>query len=175
MTKPVSVTVYISLGSNLEQPEQHVLTAVEEIADIPCTQLTGVSKIYRSAPVGPGDQEDYINAVAEVGTTLEPLALLDALQAIELKHGRERKVRWGARTLDLDLLLYGETTIDSERLTVPHREMHWRNFVLFPLADINPDLILPTGQKLQKLLLEVGNEGLSIGTTDDRFCTGKAI
>ncbi|CAM3466566.1 2-amino-4-hydroxy-6-hydroxymethyldihydropteridine diphosphokinase [Parendozoicomonas haliclonae] len=161
MPQSVSVTAYISLGSNLEQPVQQVLRAVEEIAAIPNTTLTGASRLYRSAPVGPGDQDDYINGVVQVRTTLEPLALLDAFQAIELLHGRERIVRWGARTLDLDLLLYGDEKIENERLIVPHKEMHWRNFVLYPLADIAPQITLPTGQSLQKLLQTVGDEGLS--------------
>ena len=156
----MTIVAYISLGSNLEQPEHQVLSAVEEIAAIPNTILTEISRLYRSAPVGPGEQGDYINAVVEVETTLSPLALLDALQAIEAKHGRKRIVRWGARTLDLDILLYGSECIDSERLTVPHKEMHWRNFVLMPLADINPLLSLPNGESLQELLQDAGQDGL---------------
>ena len=156
----MTIVAYISLGSNLEQPEHQVLSAVEEIATIPNTILTEISRLYRSAPVGPGEQDDYINAVVEVETTLSPLALLDALQAIEVKHGRKRIVRWGARTLDLDILLYGSECIDSERLTVPHKEMHWRNFVLMPLADINPLLSLPNGESLQELLQDAGQDGL---------------
>lgn len=155
----MTIVAYISLGSNLEQPEHQVLSAVEEIATIPNTILTEISRLYRSAPVGPGEQDDYINAVVEVETTLSPLALLDALQAIEVKHGRKRIVRWGARTLDLDILLYGSESIDSERLTVPHKEMHWRNFVLMPLADINPLLSLPNGESLQELLQDAGQDG----------------
>ena len=156
----MTIVAYISLGSNLEQPEHQVLSAVEEIAAIPNTILTEISRLYRSAPVGPGEQDDYINAVVEVETTLSPLALLDALQAIEAKHGRKRIVHWGARTLDLDILLYGSECIDSERLTVPHKEMHWRNFVLMPLADINPLLSLPNGESLQELLQDAGQDGL---------------
>ncbi len=157
----MSVVAYISLGSNLDQPEHQVLSAVEEIAAIPHLTLTDASRLYRSAPVGPGDQDDYINAVVEVETTLAPLDLLDALQAIETKHHRKRIERWGARTLDLDILLYGQETIESERLVVPHKEMHWRNFVLMPLADINPLLALPLEKNLQTLLQEVGEDGLT--------------
>ena len=155
------VSAYISLGSNLEAPVQQVLSAVEQIADIPDTELVATSRLYRSAPVGPGDQEDYINAVVAVRTKLQPLQLLDATQAIENAHGRKRVVRWGSRTLDLDILLYGDKIINSERLIIPHKEMHWRNFVLLPLADITPELTLPTGQNLQKLLQTIGEEGLS--------------
>ncbi len=157
----MSVVAYISLGSNLDQPEHQVLSAVKEIAAIPQLTLTDASRLYRSAPVGPGDQDDYINAVVEVETTLAPLDLLDALQAIEHKHHRQRIERWGARTLDLDILLYGQEVIHSERLTVPHKEMHWRNFVLMPLADINPLLALPLEQNLQTLLQEAGEDGLT--------------
>ena len=155
------VTAYISLGSNLDAPLQQVLCAVEEIAEIENTELIATSRLYRSDPVGPGDQEDYINAAVGVRTTLAPLQLLNAIQAIENAHGRKRIVRWGSRTLDLDLLLYGEETINNERLIVPHKEMHWRNFVLRPLADMAPELVLPTGQNLQKLLQTIGDEGLS--------------
>ncbi len=153
-------TAYISLGSNLEEPEHQVLQAVEQISEIPESTLVGASRLYRSAPVGPEGQPDYINAVVALETHLAPLALLDALQAIEQHHGRVRHIRWGARTLDLDILLYGQEVIQSERLIIPHREMHWRNFVLQPLGDITPELVLPTGQKLQNLLQTVGSEGL---------------
>lgn len=156
-----AVTAYISLGSNLEAPEQQVLSAVEQIAEIPDTELIATSRLYRSYPVGPGDQDDYINAVVAVKTALQPLPLLDATQAIENAHGRKRIIRWGSRTLDLDILLYGDEIIHSERLVVPHKEMHWRNFVLLPLADITPELVLPSGQNLQKLLQTIGEEGLS--------------
>ena len=157
----MSVTAYIGLGSNLENPKQQVLTAVEEMADIPESTVVQVSCLYQSDPVGPGEQEDYINAAVAIETELSALALLDQLQAIEQAHNRKRIIRWGSRTLDLDILLYGEDIIESERLTVPHKEMHWRNFVLKPLADIKPNLVLPTGQTLQKLLQKSGEEGLS--------------
>ena len=161
MTTVASVIAYVSLGSNLCEPVNQVLEAVEEIADIENTRLTAASRLYRSAPVGPGDQNDYINAVVEVRTSLSPTQLLDALQSIEQAHQRVRKIRWGARTLDLDILLYGDEIIENERLIVPHKEMHWRNFVLKPLMDIQPNLTLPTGQSPAKLLKTVGEEGLS--------------
>ncbi|WP_281648105.1 2-amino-4-hydroxy-6-hydroxymethyldihydropteridine diphosphokinase [Parendozoicomonas sp. Alg238-R29] len=155
------VTAYIGLGSNLEAPDQQVLFAIEQIAEIDQTELIAASRLYRSDPVGPGDQPDYINAVVAVKTSLRPLLLLDAMQVIEQDHGRVRHIRWGARTLDLDMLLYGEDIIENERLIVPHKEMHWRNFVLRPLADIAPELVLPTGQSLKKLLQTSGEKGLS--------------
>lgn len=137
------VDAYIGLGSNLENPRDQVTRALEELAAIPHTTLDAASSLYRSAPVGPQGQPDYINAVARLKTRLSPLQLLDALQAIEEAHGRLRRERWGARTLDLDLLLYGEQTIQDQRLTVPHPEMHRRAFVLAPLVEIAADLLVP--------------------------------
>lgn len=111
--------------------------------------------------MGPQDQPDYVNAVAKVSTTLAPLALLDALQQIEQQQGRQRKAeRWGPRSLDLDILLYGHHTIVSERLTVPHYGLTQREFVLYPLAEIAPQLVLPCGTPLQTLLSRIPLNGL---------------
>ena len=110
----------------------------------------------------PGDQPDYCNAVVEIDTTLQPTELLDAMQAIEKNHGRVRSVRWGPRTLDLDILLYGNETIESERLTVPHYQMHVRNFVLCPLHDIAPSLSMPDGRTVEALLQTTGKDGLKV-------------
>ena len=142
---------YIGLGSNLDDPLAQVMRAIDELSALPQTQLVQCSAIYSSKPVGP-EQPDFINAVALLDTHLAPLALLDALQAIEQQHGRQRLVHWGARTLDLDLLLYGEQVINQPRLNVPHPGLQERAFVLVPLADIAPQLILPGGQPLATLL-----------------------
>ena len=147
-----AVTAYIGLGSNLENPRDQVTRALEELAAIPETTLIDASSLYRSAPIGPEGQPDYINAVARLKTRLSPLQLLDALQTIEDAHGRVREERWGARTLDLDLLLYGEQHIQHERLTVPHPEMHRRAFVLVPLAEIAPELEIPAKGGVMSLL-----------------------
>ncbi|KUJ82502.1 2-amino-4-hydroxy-6-hydroxymethyldihydropteridine pyrophosphokinase [Microbulbifer sp. ZGT114] len=144
--------VYIGLGSNLDNPEQQLSNALEAMAALPQTRVLRCSSFYLSAPVGPGDQPDYINAVAELETALEAEALLDHLQAIEARHGRERSVRWGARTLDLDILLFGRETINSQRLQVPHPRIGERNFVLLPLAELEPRLTLPEGESIQELL-----------------------
>ncbi|SDZ97220.1 2-amino-4-hydroxy-6-hydroxymethyldihydropteridine diphosphokinase [Microbulbifer marinus] len=144
--------VYIGLGSNLAEPEKQLRSALEAMDTIPATRLLRSSSFYRSAPVGPGEQPDYINAVAELETELAPLALLDRLQAIEAAHGRERSIRWGARTLDLDILLFGREQIDVPRLQVPHPRMAERNFVLLPLAELEPELQLPSGESIQALL-----------------------
>ena len=142
---------YIALGSNLHTPREQLKRALNALAQLPQTQLMAVSSFYRSKPLGPQDQPDYLNAVVEISTALSPLALLDELQRIENEQGRVRFRRWGERTLDLDILLYGDEIIQTERLTVPHYDMHNREFVIVPLAEIAPNLILPNGQKLAEL------------------------
>lgn len=150
---------YIGLGSNLEDPLAQVMCAFEELSALPQTHLTQRSGIYSSKPVGP-EQPDFINAVALLETQLAPLDLLDALQTIEQAHQRVRLQHWGPRTLDLDLLLYGDQSIATERLTVPHPYLTQRSFVLYPLADITPDLHLPDGSRLRDLLHQCPPEGL---------------
>lgn len=134
------IECYIGLGSNLDNPIKHVETAITELRQIERVSDVIVSSLYRSAPVGPAGQDDYINAVAKLTTSLAAEALLDSLQAIENAHNRVRIERWGARTLDLDILLYGDQSINTQRLTVPHLSMRDRNFVLVPLAEIAEDL-----------------------------------
>lgn len=140
------IRAYIGLGSNLADPAGQIRDAFRALASLPQSRLAGQSPLYRSAPVGPQDQPDFINAVAALDTALSPLALLDALQGLEQAAGRERRRHWGERTLDLDLLLYGDQHIASPRLTVPHPHLHERAFVLVPLAALAPDLHLPDGQ-----------------------------
>lgn len=157
----MSERVYIGLGSNLSEPLRQLQSAIEGIREIPATQVAAVSPFYISDPLGPADQPRYVNAVAALDTELAPLALLDALQAIELEQGRVRKdERWGPRTLDLDILLFGERQLDEPRLTVPHYHMHARAFVLYPLADLTPDLRLPDGRSLSELLADCPFQGL---------------
>lgn len=145
--------VYIGLGSNLATPLQQLRSALAALAALPQTHLIAQSAFYASDPLGPADQPRYVNAVAALDTTLSPLDLLDALQAIELEQGRTRKAeRWGPRTLDLDILLFGDLQLDEPRLIVPHYHMHARAFVLYPLAEIAPDLQLPDGRALSELL-----------------------
>ncbi len=146
------IRAYIALGSNLEDPRQQVTDALQELRAIPNTEMLAHSRLYRSDPVGPPGQPDYINAVACLETTLEAEQLLDALQAIEQAHDRVRKQHWGPRTLDLDILLFGDQLISTERLTVPHAFMSERSFVLYPLAEIAPELQLPEGTDLKQLL-----------------------
>ena len=128
---------YIALGSNLQNPQQQLHSAISAIAQLAQSSIGPISSFYRSTAVGPGKQPDYLNAVLRLDTKLEPLELLDELQNIENSQGRERQERWGPRTLDLDLLLYGDVTLISPRLTIPHPRMHQRNFVLYPLQEIS--------------------------------------
>lgn len=139
-------TVYIALGSNLENPLEQLKQAVEKLKKF--ANEFEISLFYGSKPVGPQDQPDYVNAVAKFSTDLSPTALLDKLQSIENEQGRVRVRRWGERTLDLDIILYGNQQIQTERLNVPHIEMKNREFVIVPMFDLTPDLVLPTGEKL---------------------------
>ena len=152
---------FVALGGNLDNPGNHVRRAFAELGALPHTTLKRRSSLYRSAPVGPAGQPEYINAVAELETELEPDALLDGLQSIEVAHGRRRSgERWGPRTLDLDLLLYDDLRIKTERLTVPHAEMTGRNFVLGPLAEIAPDVRIPGSGAVGSLFERLGTQGL---------------
>jgi 2-amino-4-hydroxy-6-hydroxymethyldihydropteridine diphosphokinase len=144
--------VFIGLGSNLSEPQKQLRSALAAMEEIPDCRLLRCSSFYHSAPIGPGEQPDYVNAVVELECALTPIELLDQLQTIEQAHGRERSVRWGARTLDLDVLLFGEQQLDEARLQVPHPRMAERNFVLQPLAELDPQLQLPSGELLQQLL-----------------------
>ncbi|OOF51806.1 2-amino-4-hydroxy-6-hydroxymethyldihydropteridine diphosphokinase [Rodentibacter genomosp. 1] len=156
------ITAYIALGSNLNTPVEQLNSALNGIENLPKTQLLAVSSFYQSKPLGPQDQPDYVNAVAKITTALPPLSLLDELQRIENEQGRVRLRRWGERTLDLDILLYGNEIIQNERLTVPHYDMHNREFVVVPLVEIAPDLIFPDGKKLTELALNFIHHSMKI-------------
>lgn len=145
------VTAYVGLGSNLADPLSQLASAVVELTRIKATTLVSQSPFYRSRPVGPQDQPDFINGAVCLLTELSAHALLDELQAIEQRHQRRRDQHWGPRTLDLDLLLFGDHTIADARLTVPHRELPNRDFVLQPLLDLEPALVLPDGRPLAEL------------------------
>jgi len=143
---------YVGLGANLGEPRRQLQAALDELNRLPQTRLTAASGFYRSAPLGHADQPDFLNAVAELDTGLPPEALLDCLQAIETAHGRERSFAGAPRTLDLDLLLYGDAALATPRLTVPHPRMHERAFVLRPLAEIAPQAIIPARGTARDLL-----------------------
>lgn len=149
---PSRMTCYIALGSNLDDPIAHVLKAIEDLKKNPNLAIHTVSSLYKNKAIGKANQPDYINAVAKITTELSPKDLLNALQKIETAHGRKRHVRWEARTLDLDLLLYENKCIQTKSLTIPHPEIYNRRFVLIPLAEIDPQLIFPDGKYIQEAL-----------------------
>ena len=144
---------YIAIGSNLASPLEQVNAAVKALGEIPQSKIVAVSSFYRTPPLGPQDQPDYLNAAVILETELGPEELLDNTQRIELQQGRVRKAeRWGPRTLDLDIMLFGHETINTERLTVPHYDMKNRGFMLWPLFEVAPDLIFPDGIPLRTIL-----------------------
>lgn len=152
---------FVGLGSNLARPEHQLQAALQAMAELPDTMVVSCSGFYASKPMGPQDQPDFVNAVAKLETALSPLDLLHNLQAIELANGRVRKEQqWGPRTLDLDILLMDDLRLNTEELTIPHYGMKNREFVLYPLAEIQPDLILPCGTSLESVLQMCPENGL---------------
>ncbi len=145
-------SVFIGLGSNLEQPLLQVKTALVALSQLSETRLIKNSGYYLSRPMGPQEQPDYINAVVLIETMLQPLMLLDCLQVIERKQGRIRTQRWGARTIDLDILLYGSEVINHPHLTVPHTGICQRDFVYLPLLRIDQNINIPGSGKLKSLI-----------------------
>lgn len=155
-------TVYIGLGANLCDPIEQLQRAVIALEKIVDTQLECVSKFYGSKPMGPQDQPDYVNAVAKLTTSLAPEQLLNELQHIELQQGRARKnERWGPRTLDLDILLFANQVINTERLTVPHYGLCDREFVVYPLLELDEHLSLPDGRTLLEISKHIPLNGLT--------------
>ena len=144
---------YIAIGSNLASPLEQVNAALKALGDIPESYILTVSLFYRTSSLGPQDQPDYLNAAVALETSLAPEELLNHTQHIELQQGRVRKAeRWGPRTLDLDIMLFGNEVINTERLTVPHYDMKNRGFMLWPLFEIAPELVFPDGEMLREVL-----------------------
>lgn len=153
---------YIGLGANLADPAGQVREAIARIGRLPQTALIAQSSLYRSAPLGPAGQADYCNAACAVDTALSAEALLAALHAIERDMGRERPpVRWAPRLIDLDLLLYGDVACAGPGLTLPHPEMHRRNFVMAPLAEIAPEASVPGIGAARAIAARLGASGLA--------------
>lgn len=152
--------VFIGLGSNLENPLEQIKTAIKDMKAMIDTELVACSSLYKSPPMGPQDQPDYINAAIELETTLTPHSLLDELQKIEQQHGRVRKRHWGERTLDLDVLVYGEQVLKDDRLTVPHPGIAERAFVVYPLAELDSSLVIPGLGNVAQLVEACPRDGL---------------
>ncbi len=155
------VDAWIGLGSNLNDPVEQIQRALAELADTARCRLHAASSLYVNPPMGPADQPDYVNAVAWLKTSLPALELLDALQDIERRHSRRRGRHWGPRTLDLDLLLYAQAVIDSARLTVPHPGIATRNFVLYPLAELDSELRIPGMGRVAELCAACSAAGMN--------------
>ena len=154
---------FVALGSNLDDTRSQVVRGFDALAKLPNTKLNSRSRLYRSAPWGITEQPEFINAVAELETGLEPREVLDALLAIERAAGRARNgARWGPRVLDLDLLLYGDRRSDEPGLTLPHPHLHERAFVLLPLNDVAPDLRVPGRGRVRELLKQVDASGCAV-------------
>ncbi len=151
---------YIALGSNLDNPKMQIQDAFAELDEIEYTHLLQTSSLYASAPWGYADQPDFVNAVAAVETELSPQRLLEELLKIETWHGRARSFANAPRTLDLDIALYGDVVADEHNLKIPHPRMHERAFVLLPLAEIAPDLVIPGQGALAKLLERCSDSSL---------------
>ena len=157
-----ATTAFVGVGSNLRDPAAQVRRAIEALGELDDTRVARSSALYRNPAVGPGPQPDYVNAVVALETGLDAHALLDRLQAIETHMGRRRGAeRWAPRVIDLDLLLYGEQRIDDERLTVPHPRIAERAFVLYPLAEIAPDVEIPAAGPISALLRRVSDAALT--------------
>ncbi|HEY3325684.1 MAG TPA: 2-amino-4-hydroxy-6-hydroxymethyldihydropteridine diphosphokinase [Novimethylophilus sp.] len=156
----MSGRAFIALGSNLQHPAMQVSRALERLAELPATRVTRQSSLYCTAPIGYDNQPDFINAAAEVSTALSPLELLRALLALEAGFGRERPFPNAPRVLDLDLLLYDDQVMHTPELTLPHPRLHERGFVLFPLAEIAPDLEIPGKGRVSDLLRASSDQGV---------------
>ena len=151
------VCAYIGLGANLDNPAEQLTSAVAAIDALPQSSIHAISSVYSSPPMGPQDQPDYLNAVLALHTLLTPYDLLESLQAIEDAQGRQRGERWGPRTLDLDILLYGDQVVAEPQLQIPHQGLQQRDFVLQPLLEIAGEkLVLPGGEELGTLAASCG-------------------
>lgn len=153
--------VYIAVGSNLGEPLLQAQQAIAALDAIPNSHVVSTSSVYRTKPLGPQNQPDFLNLAVLLETSLEPEVLLNHTQKIELELGRVRKEeRWGPRTLDLDIMLFGNRIINTERLIVPHYGLKEREFMLYPLSEIAPFLVFPDGEKLSERLTQVPRNGL---------------
>ncbi|HZK48428.1 MAG TPA: 2-amino-4-hydroxy-6-hydroxymethyldihydropteridine diphosphokinase [Thermoleophilia bacterium] len=156
------VTAYLGLGSNQGDSRTLLEEAVRGLSTVAGVRVTGLSRCYRTAAVGMEDQPDFLNMIVEIATTLAPLELLEAVQSLESAAGRVRTVRWGPRTLDVDILWYDGIFMDHDRLQLPHPRMQERRFVLEPLAELAPDLVLGNGLTVRESLAEVLDQDVAV-------------
>jgi 2-amino-4-hydroxy-6-hydroxymethyldihydropteridine diphosphokinase len=152
---------YIGLGSNLNNPKQQIKTAVMALHNTADIEVVNLSSLYQSPPIDGSNQPDYINAIAQVNTHLTPLELLYICQHIETNQHRIREKKWGARTIDLDIIIYGVQVVASKKLVIPHPEMMNRAFVLVPLAELEDDLKVPVLGNIQELIAKLGDYQLT--------------
>ena len=162
MKSPLWRPAYVAIGSNLNQPSERVLEAYERLRVLPATRLVLRSRLYRTRPMGPQDQPDFVNAAAGLLTQLTARELLGILLGVERDMGRNRQERWGPRVIDLDLVWMVGEPIDEPDLTVPHPGVSTRNFVLYPLADIAPSLDIPGHGRVSDLMRRAGDDGISV-------------
>lgn len=168
----MEITAYIGLGSNLGDRGTYLRAALDELGQVPDIRISGVSPVYETAPVGLVEQPDFLNAVVAVRTCLAPIALLREMQRIEDRLERTRAERWGPRTIDLDLLFYGDADIEEEDLVVPHPRLHERAFVLVPMCDLAPEMVHPRlGRTMRDLCREIGR-GQHVTSTGTLPATG---
>lgn len=153
---------YLGLGSNLGDKAANLRSAVQLLAEDACCTVVRMSSLYSTRPVGVEDQPDFLNAVVEIRTSLEPHKLLAKCQEVERKIGRKRTMRWGPRVIDLDILIYEEVALGSDDLTIPHPRLHERAFALAPLAEIAPGLDIGGGVTTREALERVGDQGVRI-------------
>jgi 2-amino-4-hydroxy-6-hydroxymethyldihydropteridine diphosphokinase len=146
---------YIGIGSNLSEPTKQVRAAILNLDSLPDTDLIAQSSLYCSKPQGPQDQPDFVNAVAKINTKLKPLELLNELQQQEKEQGKVKKRHWGERVIDLDILLFADEIISSEKLTLPHPQIHLRDFVLLPLAEIETKIVIPNQPPITDLIKQL--------------------
>ncbi len=161
-TAPATVRAFLGLGSNVGDSRALLATAVAGLEGTAGVRVVGLSRLYRTAPVDLEDQPDFLNLVVEMSTSLGPFELLDEAERLEREAGRERTVRWGPRTLDVDVLWYDGILIDEERLQVPHPRMEERRFVLEPLAELAPQLVLPSGRSVLEALADTLEQAVEV-------------
>ncbi len=160
-------TTFIALGSNLDSPPLQIHKAIKALSSL--GTLESISRWYQSSPLGPSDQPDYLNGAVKLKTQLDPFELLSSLHDIENQHERKRTIRWGARTLDLDILLFNQSSLYSKHLIIPHKELTHRDFVVLPLLDIDEMLTLPDGQLLSGVLSTLPNNDLQQLSSIDAY------